>query len=215
LNGHWQPKPESLVIDSATVIWTDARHGDQAVASKRPDWVYVNQVHGNEVFVANDLGSSGVDADAVVTGVSGLTVGVQTADCAPVALVGDNGMIAAVHAGWKGLRSHVIRRAAGCLRELGALKVQAALGPCIHSECYEFGLRELSELVELWGDGVAGRTGSGREALDLPVAVDRECEAAGVQLIYRSPACTGCSGQHFSYRKQKTRARQVMLVEMA
>lgn len=225
-----QPTPETVTIGPASIRWTDARHGDLSFlgpaapsaapsdAPKSPStaerfgWMYARQVHGNNVLVVDNADRAGEDADAIVTRTHGLTISVQIGDCAPIALVGDDGSIAAVHAGWKGLRAGIIKHAAESMRELGATDIQAALGPCIHAECYEFGEDQLKNFAEHWGPSIIGETEDGTPAFDLPAAVKEECKSAGVTVVYESPFCTACSGQHFSYRKQQTTKRQVMLV---
>lgn len=199
---------ETIEIGPAYVRWTDARSGDKRMRNA----MYVHQVHGTDVVVAKNWANAGKHADAIVTNTPGLTISVQTADCAPIALVSNEGVVAAVHAGYKGLRDGIIERSRDQMRELGARGITAALGPYIHVECYEFGQSELDEFVNYWGASVQGETVEGAPAFNLPDAVAVECKRAGIDLAYVSEFCTGCSGQHFSYRKQKTAERQVMLV---
>jgi YfiH family protein len=79
-------------------------------------------------------------ADAVVTNVRGLAIGVLTADCVPI-LMADRqaGAIAAVHAGWKGAIGGVIESAIDAMKSLGAdpARISAAIGPAISQAAYE------------------------------------------------------------------------------
>ena len=59
-------------------------------------WVVVRQVHGSRVV---DETSAGEPADGLVTTKPGVALAVFTADCAPVALASDNGVIGVAHAG--------------------------------------------------------------------------------------------------------------------
>jgi polyphenol oxidase len=79
-------------------------------------------------------------ADALVTNVPGLALGILTADCAPVLLADDRaGVVAAAHAGWKGAISGVTDAAIARMEALGAERgrILAAIGPCIARASYE------------------------------------------------------------------------------
>ena len=81
-------------------------------------------------------------ADAVVTATSNLAVGITIADCGPVLLADESaGVIAAVHAGWKGALDGVIESAVAAMEQLGAkrTRIVAAIGPLIRKESYEVG----------------------------------------------------------------------------
>lgn len=80
--------------------------------------------------------------DAVVTAVPGLICGALAADCAPVLLADAHaGVVAAVHAGWKGALGGIVGAAVEAMRALGAKpeRIVAAVGPCIGPESYEVG----------------------------------------------------------------------------
>ncbi len=89
-----------------------------------------DQVHGAGVsVVGNDHGGRGVasdddaiaDADALVTTAPGVTLAIMVADCVPLALVDPHaGVLAAVHAGWRGTAAGVARGALASMRSLGA-----------------------------------------------------------------------------------------------
>src|SRR5689334_4511187 len=67
----------------------------------------VRQVHGTRVVTA-DTGPE-PDADGVATASSSTSVGVVTADCAPVLLLArERRVVAAVHAGWRGAAAGIV-----------------------------------------------------------------------------------------------------------
>jgi YfiH family protein len=172
-------------------------------------WRWVRQVHGATVAWAN---TQHPDADAVITAEGDGAVAVFTADCAPVALASPEGVIAAVHAGWRGLDAGVIEAAVAALRAAGASSVSAALGPCIHPCCYEFSEPDLVGLVSRYGDGIRSATTSGRLALDLPAAVGAALQRAGAELVVVADSCTSCSPGYFSHRARRERERQAGVV---
>jgi len=176
-------------------------------------WTWLRQVHGDTVITVTVPGAgAGSTADASVTDEAGAVLAVLTADCAPVALVSPEGVVAAVHAGWRGLRAGVLQRAAEAARALGATELGAVLGPCIHAECYEFGSDDLDVVAAELGDGVRALTAERRPALDLPTAVASALKQVGVTRFDDVGVCTACSDDYFSWRGRGELARQAMVV---
>ena len=213
-----------LALLGARIRWTGRAEGDlrpgppgtpgplRRVAGRPVAWLH--QVHGSGVVVVD--GSrlpEGDDGDALVTSRPELALAVLTADCAPVALASPEGVVAAVHAGWVGLTAGVVSAAVDAMRALGATTVEAALGPCIRPECYEFGRAELDRVSSALGREVEGVTAAGRPALDLPVAVRAALAGAGVALRSDAGLCTACAaGDLFSHRARREAERQAMVV---
>jgi len=208
----------------AELYWTGRSDGDVgpcagvAATERRrrvhpAPWAWLRQVHGNAVRVVEAPGAvHGEEGDALVTGVPGAVLAVFTADCAPVALVSTEGVVGLAHAGWRGLEAGVIEATVATMRALGATYVGAAIGPCIHAECYEFGSPELDRLAARFGDAVRGRSAAGRPALDLPAAVAAALQRCGAELVLDAGACTACAPGWFSHRARGDAARQATLL---
>jgi YfiH family protein len=100
----------------------------------------VKQVHGVAVVTVTepwDFGA-GPAADAMVTAVPGLALGVITADCAPVLFADAAGrVVGAAHAGWRGALAGVLEATVAAMQTLGATHITAAVGPCIKAASYE------------------------------------------------------------------------------
>jgi len=169
-------------------------------------------MHGGDVVTVEERSVPQVQGDGAVTTELGRTLAVATADCAPIALASDEGVVGAVHGGWRSLRAGIIGNAAEAMQRLGATRIVAALGPCVHVGCYEFDGAALVELAELWGDGVVGHTTWGTPALDIEGAVTVECRRAQIEVAHVDSACTACDPAYFSYRGSGDADRQVMLV---
>lgn len=121
----------------------------------------LTQVHGSEVTVCRRPLSDDADAsnpavdrasrpdgDALVSNDPQTAIAVRAADCVPL-LMADRrrGVVAAVHAGWRGTAAKVAVAAVGVLRrEFGTMPEDliVAIGPSIGPCCYEVG----SELVD-------------------------------------------------------------------
>ncbi|EIZ85306.1 hypothetical protein WYO_1671 [Methylobacterium sp. GXF4] len=81
-------------------------------------------------------------ADAMVTRMPGLALGIATADCGPILFADpENGVVGAAHAGWKGALTGVIEATVRAMEALGARRRQivAVLGPTISQASYEVG----------------------------------------------------------------------------
>jgi polyphenol oxidase len=146
-------------------------------------------------------------ADACVTDVPGLALGILTADCAPVLFVDAiAGVIGAAHAGWKGARAGVIEAVVAGMEKLGASRehIAAAIGPCIAQASYEVGPEFRAALV---GDDPANARffieGTGdRSRFDLPAYVTARLSAAGLGRVERIEADTAADAtRFFSYRR--------------
>jgi len=159
------------------------------------------------VVVDRPGAAAGAQADAAVTRASGAVLAVHTADCGPVALVGEDG-VAVAHAGWKGLEAGVIE---ATVEELGR-PFRAYVGPLIGPECYEFGAEDLARLVERFGPHVEGRTADGAPALDLGAAIRHELARLEAGEIVTTADCTACGAERFwSHRARRDTARQAVV----
>jgi YfiH family protein len=176
-------------------------------------WTVLQQVHGARVVVVERPGgATGEAADAAVTTSSGAALAVLTADCAPVALGSPQGVLGVAHAGWRGLRAGVVEATVTTMRRLGATRIEAVLGPCIHACCYPFGVEELDALEARLGPQVRAVDRAGRPALDLPAGIRAVLHSSGATVVGDSGVCTGCSDQHWSWRQSKTERRQATVV---
>ena len=135
-----------------------------------------------------------------------------TADCAPVALASDEGVVGVAHAGWRGLAAGVVDATVEAMRSLGATRIQAVLGPCIRTACYPFGAEDLDTVVTLTGPEVRGLDRHGRPALDLAAGVVAVLRRAGVDDVDDVGTCTACSDGHWSWRARRDHARQATVV---
>jgi len=117
------------------------------------------QVHGIDIVElseANISTQNNIAADAVVCNVPNQWIGVRTADCVPVLLYDpEKGIIAAIHAGWRGTVKHIARLTVEKIIEsysCQASSIYAMIGPSISPESFEVG-KEVAEEFQK-----AGRT---------------------------------------------------------
>jgi polyphenol oxidase len=129
--------------DDPAAVAENRRRAAEALGAKPEALATCYQIHSVLVRVAETpWGEKRPEGDAVVSLTPGLVCGVLTADCAPV-LMADTaaGVVAAVHAGWKGALDGVIASAVAAMEAEGAQRgrITAAVGPCIAQPSYQVG----------------------------------------------------------------------------
>lgn len=99
--------------------------------------VGARQVHGAAVLhVDGPWPGPTPPADALITTLPGVAVGVITADCTPVLLAGP-GVVGAVHAGWRGAVAGVLEATVAAMQAVSSGPIVAVIGPCIRQPSYE------------------------------------------------------------------------------
>lgn len=143
-------------------------------------------------------------ADAMVTTQPGLVLLVRSADCVPVLMAADEGVVAAAHAGRKGMSLGTVVAAVEQMRALGADRISAWLGPHICGSCYEVPedlQREIGPAVP----AAVCRTRSGTPGLDLAAGISAQLADCGVQ-VESVGECTRENRDFFSYRRDGNNA---------
>ena len=181
---------------------------------------FTKQVHGSVVRIATEqdvhiLGTAvPYEADGLVTNVPGLALICFTADCVPVLLCDDrNGVIGAIHCGWRSSVADILGNAVAQMASLGAEpeRINAAIGPAIGYCCFEVG-PEVIEAATAWLggdlDGLyrANPEREGKYYLDLRGANARRLIQLGLppEHIAVSDECTVCSHEkYWSHRYTK------------
>ncbi|WP_405873703.1 MULTISPECIES: peptidoglycan editing factor PgeF [unclassified Streptomyces] len=173
--------------------------------------VWMNQVHGADVVVVDEpWGDRPVpEVDAVVTAQRSLALAVLTADCTPVLLADPvAGIVAAAHAGRPGMVAGVVPAAVRAMTELGAEpgRIVARTGPAVCGRCYEVPDEMRAEVAAV-EPAAHAETSWGTPAVDVTAGVLAQLERLGVRDREQSPVCTIESGDHFSYRRDRTTGR--------
>ena len=123
---------------------------DMLAACSAGSPVWLNQVHGTRVVDAAALvGNRAPEADASFARAAGVVCAVMTADCLPVLFCDASGtVVAAAHAGWRGLLAGVLEEAVAAMGVPGE-EVIACLGPAIGPQAFEVGDEVRSACVEV------------------------------------------------------------------
>lgn len=173
------------------------------------------QVHSPEVVIVEApwTAQTRPRADAIVTRLRALAIGVTTADCGPILLADPQAsVIGAAHAGWRGALAGVIEATVEAMERLGAARrqIRAAIGPMIRQRNYEVGPDLIAQFAA--GDAVSSRffapaPRQGHALFDLAGYVASRLARAGVNQVQDLGLCTyGDPARFFSYRRTTHRA---------
>ena len=214
--------------DSPENVRENYRRLGEATGIDTARMAYTKQVHGNAVRTVTEADAREpftplpYEADGIVTKAPGLALICYTADCVPVLLCDEaNGVIGAVHCGWRSSVADILGNAVGAMTALGAEPehICAAIGPAIGACCFEVG-PEVIEAAEKYVGGLEGlyrrAEQAGKYYLDLRGANAKRLKQLGVRpdRIAVSDECTVCSHEkYWSHRYTKgERGSQAALI---
>lgn len=189
----------------------------ESLGVEKPVWfVRARQVHGNNIARVGkgDAGRAVPRADGLLTGEKNLFLAISAADCLPILFFDPKcGLIAAVHAGWRGTAKGIAVRAVEELSRLGSKikNIEAIFGPCICWKHYEVGRDVVSAFSpDHPGGGLEGLPRGefvkkgGKVFLDLREANRDQLVGAGVTQgnIRIDPRCTFEDENLYSWRRE-------------
>ncbi len=201
------------------------------VGGEASNLLTLKQVHSAKCLVVDTPWSlqDRPEADAFVTKVPGVALGVLTADCTPVlfsALDADGALIVgAAHAGWGGAFGGVLEATVEKLLALGAVKnsIEAAIGPCIGQESYEVSVEFFDKFCAQDKSNAAlfiPSVQEGHKMFDLPAYCARRLRYAGVNKVFVKALDTYFNeADFFSYRRATHRGeadygRQISVISI-
>ena len=187
----------------------------ESLGAKTPDILTAYQVHSASAVIVESPFSpdNAPQADALVTRIPGIVLGVLTADCTPILLADPEArVIATAHAGWKGAVGGIIDGTLAAMQRLGAdnKRVIATIGPCIAQASYEVGadfratfLAENPENVRFFKES---RSREGHFHFDLGGFVQQKLVQAGVARVeWLAYDTCADEAEFFSYRRTTLR----------
>lgn len=191
--------------------------------------VWMNQTHSTRVALIRGDEAAGADplelddsmasieADGVVIDARDWTdapaAAVLTADCLPILLSAAGGrIIAAVHAGRRGLLNGIASRAVGLIRSLDPdSAIHAYIAPSICAACYEVP-EQMRDEATLTNPATRATTSWGTPSLDLRAGARAVLDAAGCQSITIDPRCTLETLELHSYRRDSGCGRNASVI---
>ncbi|MDQ2963504.1 MAG: peptidoglycan editing factor PgeF [Pseudomonadota bacterium] len=187
------------------------------------DPMWLAQVHGIAIFDANATSASWrrnlPEADGAIARAPDTVCVVHSADCLSVLLTDARGsVVAAAHAGWRGLAAGVLEAALASMRTPPAT-VLAWLGPAIGPQAFEVGADVLAAHCADDPDALQcfSPHRPGKWLADLYALARRRLERAGVVAIHGGGRCTLSEPETFySYRREGVAAgRMATLIWIA
>lgn len=172
-------------------------------------------VHGNKVKVVseNDAGKVIEDVDGLVTKNAKTFLAVTIADCVPVFFYENKKKITALaHVGWKGTVGNIIKNMIEKIIEAGGNteNIYVALGPGIN-ECHFEIKEDLLEKFSEYREFILRR--DGKIFADLKGIIKKQLFDLDIKEgnIENNSACTYCSENLFSSRRDKTNPIEAMI----
>ena len=213
--------------DDPQAVETNRRRAADAIIAGAP-LASVHQIHSPTAVIVREPvpHHERPRADALVSDVPGLLLGVVTADCAPVLLADvEAGVVGAAHAGWRGATAGVTDQTIAAMISLGARieRIAAAVGPCIARASYEVdqGFAENILADDAGNERFLFDGPGGRPHFDLEAYVVARLAAAGVRRIEAAGLDTyTLEDRYFSFRRATHRGepdygRQLSLIGLA
>lgn len=197
------------------IVWMDQTHSTRVELIIRGESAPTLAASG-ETLGKPATGEWGpVDADGIIVDArdwqDAPALAVQTADCLPVVFSAASGrIVAAVHAGRRGLLGGILDKTVDRIRSLDGSPINALIGPAICGRCYEVPADMADESEELM-PGIRSVTSWDTPALDLPGAAASALGARGVRVDI-DERCTLEDDDLFSYRADSSCGRQALII---
>lgn len=174
--------------------------------------IWLNQVHGCNVYSVNEIPTTPPKADAAYTTKLDMVCAVLTADCLPVLVCDTAGtIVAAIHAGWRGLQQQIIGATVAAMQTEPA-KLMAWLGPAISAEAYEIDDAVREQFAGQAVDKAFHSSRPGHWRMDLYMIARSQLQRLGVQGVYGGDFCTYREHRFFSYRRDASSGRMATLI---
>ena len=170
-----------------------------------------NQVHGTNIYVAEDNETPNPTADGLLTQIPDLPIAITVADCVPVFLLDPiHRVVGLAHAGREGTYLGVTKalvEKAQHIYDVNPADLHAIIGPAAGPCCYQVS----NEIAQRFKD--AGLPVNNRN-IDLWAANQQQLIAAGLtpHNIETTRHCTICKKRFHSFRRTKTADRNLALL---
>jgi polyphenol oxidase len=183
------------VGDDPAHVVTNRQRAAGLVDLTLDDLVFCRQSHGATVTVVGSAdrgrGTTGDsdaigDTDAMVTTDAGVGLVVMVADCVPlVAVDPEAGVLACIHAGWRGTVAGITAAAVAAMQQLGAdaSRVVVGMGPAVSPASYQVGAEVRDAVMAAFGtrgERLVPPDGTGRWTFDVVAANRMALTDAGV-----------------------------------
>ncbi|NVK11917.1 MAG: laccase domain-containing protein [Gammaproteobacteria bacterium] len=186
-----------------------AQHRAELVQRVGAPIQWLNQTHSAVVAAPQFVDANPLDADGCI-GRRGFAVGILTADCLPVMLFSESGLVyAGVHAGWRGLLDGIVINAVRQLKCPEGSRLRAFIGPSISQAAYQVESDFVARFEDRWERDLSEcytPDGKNHVRVDLAGLASMQLVELGIPCAL-SKLCTATDPRFFSYRENKTAGR--------
>ncbi len=228
--------PQGAVQDSGDNLQRNFAILLSALGLSNVPMATVQQVHGCEVALLRAEGEGEYSetaqaeirdrfqgqtrADAIVSDVTSAMLAIRIADCAPILLASDDGrIVAAIHAGWRGVVSGVVARSVAEINTLGITsdRIVAAIGPTIGVKHFEVGAEVAREFHTAGLSAAIDTIAYAKPHINLVAAIKLQLQQCGVTHVDGGSLCTYANATDFySHRRDHgTTGRMVAIIQPA
>ena len=179
--------------------------------------VWLEQVHGTRV-VEMEAAVNAQRADAIVSRTAGRVCAIMTADCLPVVLCArDGAVVAAAHAGWRGLCDGVLENTVASMK-VSPSALMAWFGVAIGPSAFEVGGEVRAAFLAKDAratDAFKPSPKPEKWLADLYLLATQRLHACGVQAVFGGGDCTvGDGARFFSYRRDGVTGRMATCISI-
>ncbi len=184
--------------------------------------IWLNQVHGTQAVQAESVRSV-PDADASCTREPNPVCAVLSADCLPVLFCAHDGsLVAAAHAGWRGLAAGVLEATLAAMR-VSPSEVMVWMGAAIGPDAFEVGAEVRATFIQSHPDAARAFV-LVAQTRSTPTSPDKwlaniytlariRLNSCGVTAVYGGGLCTYTDATRFySYRRDGKTGRMASLI---
>lgn len=164
--------------------------------------IFLNQSHSDTLSIVTDTHTFDIDADAAVTNIPWVALGILTSDCLPIFFYHSHSKVVwVIHAGWKGIKNEIIIKSLKKSQKkywFNMRDMRIYIGPHICETCYEVG----AEFIEIFWSHISKK--NGKYFLNLKALAVAQLRSLGIQKshIVVSDSCTYKNKHVFhSYRR--------------
>ena len=196
----------------------------KTMAVKKAKLILMHQTHSNKVVeIKKDNYKKKIKADAMITRMRDLAIGVVTADCVPIIVCDiENRVAGCIHAGWKGAYSGIIDNTIKKIKKLNSKnKIYASIGPCIGNKSYEVDVKFYKKFVsKSWKNKIYfTQKSKSKKLFNLRKFVNDKLLKLGVKVDHVNKDTFAEKRNFFSYRrsfklKQKDYGRCISTVRL-
>ena len=194
----------------------------KSISKRKKDFfAFSEQVHGKNVLIVRQSDFNLEikfkiikNVDGLVTKEKNVFLGVKTADCIPILFFEPiTGIIGVAHAGRKGTRLNIVKSVIQKMVESGAIvdSILIEMGPAISQEHYEVTQKIFQQFV------LETDIPQKERKLDLKKVIISQLIQEGIREknIVNHKICTFEEEIFFSYRRDKTKERQISFIGLS